>query len=360
MTPASGWRRRAPGLVLAIVACAAEPAGPRAVPVTPAVMPGPAPLHRAEDAAARNGECVGCHDDIAAEWQDSLHRAAYTSRDFQSALRSEPLPFCRGCHAPEADPRRPEPELAALGVGCVSCHLPVGDAVLSARAVDAPNEAAHPVLRAAAFATADACANCHQFTFPDRRPVPEYMQTTVHEHRASTQRDRSCADCHMPRVTGADGQVHRSHAFTGSRDPDGMREAFTVRASRPAADRVLLTLDLREENIGHAFPTGDLLRRLTLAVAVERGATAPQRRFLARHWTRERPGLRSLEHDDRLGVGEDPRVVEFRLDPADAGRVVSWRVRFERVQAFVGPGEDGARVVGGLDLFAGTLPAFPP
>lgn len=347
-------------LVLALVACAAEPAAPRTVAVTPAVMPGPAPLHRVGDAVARNGECVACHDDIAAEWRDSLHRAAYTSRDFQSALRSEPLPFCRGCHAPEADPRRPEPELAALGVGCVSCHLPAGDAVLSARAVDAADEAAHPVLRAAAFATADACANCHQFTFPDRRPVPEYMQTTVSEHWASPQRDRSCADCHMPRVTGADGRVHRSHAFTGSRDPDGMRAAFTVRASRPAADRVRLTLDLREENIGHAFPTGDLLRRLTLAVAVEGGATAPQRRFLARHWTRGRAGLRRLDHDDRLGVGEDPRVVEFELDPADAGRVVDWRVRFERVQAFVGPGEDGARVVGGLDLYAGSLPAFAP
>jgi len=343
-------------LVLVLVACAAEPAAPRVVAVTPAVMPGPAPLHRVEDAAARNGECVACHDDIAAEWRASLHRAAYTSRDFQSALRSEPLPFCRGCHAPEADPRRPEPELAALGVGCVSCHLPAGDAVLSARAVDAADEAAHPVLRAAAFATADACANCHQFTFPDRRPVPEYMQTTVHEHRASTQRDRSCADCHMPRVTGADGRVHRSHAFTGSRDPDGMRAAFTVRASRPAADRVRLTLDLREESIGHAFPTGDLFRRLVVVAEVPGDDGRPittATRYLTRHFTLSRREVA----DDRVGAPDlagGDQLIPFDLGPPAIGREIRWRVAYERV-AFPRASNDDAEVEASIIVATGTL-----
>jgi hypothetical protein len=35
-------------------------------------------------------------------------------------------------------------------------------------------------------------------------------------------------------------------------------------------------------------------------------------------------------------------------------------VRYERVQAFVGTGEARARVVGGQELFAGSLPAFAP
>ena len=348
---------------LLLVACTGEqpplPLLPR-----PAVMPGPAPLQRNGDAVARNGECVACHDEIAAQWQGSLHRAAYTSPDFQSALRSEPLPFCRGCHAPEADPRRPEPELAALGVACVSCHLPQGDAVLSARPADAPRAAPHLVLRDPAFAAADACANCHEFTFPDRRPVPEYMQTTVREHRASAQPGRSCADCHMPQLATSDGPALRSHAFAASRDLAWMREAFTVTARRPAPDRVELSLDLHEDRVGHALPTGDLLRRLLVTVAVTGVArrTAPQRRYLARHWKHARPGkgpgVRTLDHDDRLGVGDDPRVLTFNLDPADAALPVQWRVRYERVEAFVGPGEDGARVVGGLDLFEGTLPAL--
>jgi hypothetical protein len=352
-----------PRLVLSaalLAACRADP------PPAPAVMPGPAPLHRADDAVARNDECVACHAEIADEWQASLHRAAYTAPDFQSALRREPLPFCRGCHAPEADPRRPQPELAAIGVACVSCHLPAGDAVLSARPDDAPQHAAHPVLRTASFAAADACAGCHEFTFPDRRPVPEYMQTTAQELQASMHRGTGCADCHMPRVADANGGSHRSHAFVASRDAAWMRSAFTVDARRPAADRVELSLDLLEDRIGHALPTGDLLRRLVVSVAVDgpdRRGTA-QRRYLARHWQHARPGegpsVRTLAHDDRLGVGDDPRVLQFTLDPADAGLPVTWRVRYERVEAFVGPGEDGARVVGGLDLYMGSLPAFTP
>ena len=355
---AVGWS------MLLLVGCA-DASVPAAAGV-PVVMPGPAPLQRVDNAVERNAECVACHEAIAAEWQGSLHRAAYTSPDFQSALRSEPLPFCRGCHAPEADPRGPEAELAALGVACVSCHLPGGDKVLSARAIDAPMNAPHAVSRDPKFAAADACAGCHEFTFPDRRPVPEYMQTTVRESQDSRHRDRGCAACHMPQVTGEDGGLHRSHGFVASRDAAWMREAFVVAARRPTAGRVELSLDLQEDRVGHAFPTGDLLRRLVVAVAVEGPdrSTGPQRRYLARHWKHARlgkgPTVRTLELDDRLGVGEDPRVVEFTLDPADAALPVKWSVRYERVEAFIGPGEHGARVTGGLDLFAGTLPPYSP
>ncbi len=330
----------------------------------PATMPGPAPLHRVDNAMDLNAECVACHEAIAVEWQGSLHRAAYTSPEFQSALRNEPLPFCRGCHAPEADPRRPGDDLAALGVACVSCHLPRGDSVLSARASTDPMHAPHPVLRDPKFAAADACAGCHEFTFPDRRPVPEYMQTTVREQQDSRHKDRGCAACHMPPVADAGGGVHRSHSFAGSRDAAWMRAAFVVEARRPTADRVELSLDLQEDRVGHAFPTGDLLRRLVVTIAVEgpTRSTRPQRRYLARHWKHTRAGkgptMRTLDHDDRLGVGEDPRLVAFTLDPADAELPVKWSVRYERVEAFVGPGEHGARITGGLDLFAGTLAPF--
>lgn len=347
--------------MLSLAAC--TDAAPPAALAEPATMPGPAPLHRAESAIDRNAECVACHEAIAAEWQGSLHRAAYTSPAFQSALRNEPLPFCRGCHAPEADPRRPDPEQAALGVACVSCHVPGGDVVLSARASDAAMRAPHPVLRDPQFASTGACAGCHEFRFPDRRPAPEYMQTTVHEQQASRHRYRGCASCHMPAVADAEG-MHRAHGFTGSRDAARMREAFVVAARRPTADRVELSLDLQEDRVGHAFPTGDLLRRLVVAIAVEGPArgTRPQRRYLARHWKHARTGkgpmIRTLDHDDRLGVGEDPRIVTFTLDPADAARAVKWSVRYERVEAFIGPGEDAAHITGGLDLFAGTLPPF--
>jgi hypothetical protein len=79
----------------------------------------------------------------------------------------------------------------------------------------------------------------------------------------------------MPRA--ADG--HRSHRFSASRDEGWMRSVITVRAARPRGDRVELTLDLREDLVGHAFPTGDLMRRLSVQVEPERpGRPRPQRR----------------------------------------------------------------------------------
>src|SRR5688500_1659168 len=77
----------------------------------------------------------------------AVKSGTYTSREFQQALRREPLPFCRGCHAPEADSRRPQPALAAIGIACITCHVPAGSAVLSARPAEAPQTALHPVLR---------------------------------------------------------------------------------------------------------------------------------------------------------------------------------------------------------------------
>ena len=350
------WRV-AGGLLLLVGGCGGAPA-PVVEARARAVMPGPAPLHRVEDAAARNADCVACHDEIASEWEGSLHREAYTSPAFQHALRSEPLPFCRGCHAPEAETRRPEPALAAIGVACVSCHLPAGDAVLSGRAVDAPNEAPHAVLRDPEFAGAGACAGCHEFKFPDARPVPEYMQTTVQEHAASQHAGSSCASCHMPRVADGEG-THPSHAFMGARDEDRMRAAVVVAGTRPAAERIEVSLDLQEDRVGHAFPTGDLLRRLVVEVRPEGRAQAVQRRYLTRHWEQVRfnkgPQVRTLVSDDRLGVGEDPRVVAFTLAAEDVGLPVRWRVRYERVEAFMTASEDGAIVVGGMELASGVL-----
>ncbi|MCA9663790.1 MAG: hypothetical protein KC486_36015, partial [Myxococcales bacterium] len=59
--------------------------------------------------------------------------------------------------------------------------------------------------------------------------------------------------------------------------------------------------------------------------------------------------------DDRLGVGDNPRIVRLTLDPADAALAVRWRVRYERVESFVGATEDGAIVVGGAVLGEGVL-----
>ncbi len=346
-------------------AAASRPVDAEVVATPPQAMPHPAPQGRSGDPAARNAECEGCHAEVAEEWRSSLHAEAFTGREFSHAFRREPLPFCRGCHAPEAGPR-PDPEGEALGVACVTCHLVDDDVVLAGpRGPEAPaEEPPHPLRREASFASPAACGGCHEFEFPDARAEPEFMQTTLAEHRRSTQADRSCAECHMlPRADGG-----RSHAFPGSRDGAWMRSVVRVEASRAAPGEVVLTLDLDRDAVGHALPTGDLFRRISVEAISTRRAIRPTvvRRILARHWG-TLPGAggadaltRTELSDDRLGVGERPRVVRLTLDPRDSELPVRWRVRYERVESLLLGGEEGGIVVGGVLLAEGTLAPLDP
>src|SRR5262245_3846410 len=99
-------------LVIAVVApsalALALTSPPAALGGGPPGLPGPAPRERAEgyDAGVENARCEGCHADVAAEWRGSMHQRAWTDPVFLAAYALEPLSFCRGCHAPEADPER--------------------------------------------------------------------------------------------------------------------------------------------------------------------------------------------------------------------------------------------------------------
>lgn len=323
-------------------------------------LPGPAPRRHA-DPVAENRACEGCHEEIAREWRGSRHQLAYVNSAFAAALAKEPLAFCRGCHAPEAPPDAPPPaDRAELGVGCVTCHV-AGDAPLAA-----PHEsrsAPHPVLRDARFATAAACAGCHEFQFPDaaRRRAPEPMQLTVTEHAASRHARTSCAGCHMPIAT----EGHRSHAFASSRDPLAQRRALHVEAARSSPTAVRIALDVA--TAGHAFPTGDLFRRLAVragALGPDHAVIASARRYLARHFA-EAPGplgahARVAVSDDRPGApaaSGAPVIVELDLGPAAAGRPIEWEIVYQRVAHVSDGRDDEASIESEVVLETGTFRA---
>src|ERR1700727_480519 len=91
--------RRTPGVAWLAALTAPSVAADLAIPF-PAPARGPVASGRAE----RNATCEGCHAEIAAEWRASMHHHAFDDPQFARPLAIEPLPFCRGCHAPEADP----------------------------------------------------------------------------------------------------------------------------------------------------------------------------------------------------------------------------------------------------------------
>jgi hypothetical protein len=224
-----------------------------------------------------------------------------------------------------------------------------------------PSAAPHAVSRAPAFATASACARCHEFSFPDpeRRISPLLMQSTATEHRASPYAGSACADCHMPLV-GEGRSRHKSHAFPASRAPALLRAALEISAARPDAGTI--EVRLAPAAVGHAFPTGDLFRRVEVlaeAVGPEAQVVAEDARYLARRFGRgegrDRRPIKVLLSDDRV-TASGTAVVRLALGPLAAGSPVRWRVAYQRVEHPIEGGTDRAVVEGEVVLAEGLLP----
>ncbi len=227
-------------------------------------LPGPAPREHGLTVAGigrpTDERCADCHVEIAAEWRQSLHRAAWENEYFLHAYALEPLAFCRGCHAPEAHPsQEPSVEARHVGVGCTSCHV-VSAGIVGTHGM-AATQSGHEVIGDARMATAAACGRCHDFAFPaTRRPEDDRMQKTMSEHAASVYSAKPCQECHMPLVPSQKGPAHRKHDFRVFGDREFMRRAVVVEGAKIQNDG--LHLDLNLGTIGHAFPTGDLYRRV--------------------------------------------------------------------------------------------------
>jgi hypothetical protein len=337
------------------------PAAPAGAPTSP----GPSPRRRSFDAVTVNARCEGCHTEIASEWKTSFHHMAHTDPVYQSQFAKEPFPFCTACHAPEAEATARVPEkLSCLGVGCVTCHV-VGEEILAATKTQGTEHDGehHTLTRTSAFEGPAGCAACHEFAFPEPRrgKDPLLMQSTMKEHAASAHADRSCASCHMPMVAGEKNGPHRSHAFSASRDEAFVRAAIIV-DEKPFVNNTL-TLNLRPGAVGHAFPTGDMLRRLTLVIDVlDKGGKSieHEEHFFARHFgfSREtnRPARKVLLKDDRVGASTSPLVFSFAAKNRPEGGHLHYTLRYERVADPTG-GVDGRAIVEGSVLLAeSTLP----
>jgi len=285
-------------------------------------LPGPATnAYRRGDRERDDLACRACHVAVAREHDRSLHAAAFSDPSFQRGYAIEPAAFCRSCHAPESVPdSEPDAFAQARGVTCVTCHRPISDGpILSGpgRASScASSHAPHAITRVDDFGSR-ACTACHEFAFPGASELGAagLMQKTVSEHAASPERGQSCAACHMPAG---------DHRVAVSREPDVLRSALRVEASRSSASRIVLTLE--PLYVGHAMPTGDLFRRLLVRVKTGRGLVE---RSLGRSFRARRADdgqvIRFESRDERLVSGE---VRSFELE---VGPDVAWEVVYQRV-----------------------------
>lgn len=329
---------------------------------------------RGEEARASNEGCVTCHATIAREWRGSHHQRATTNPAYEAALAIEPSAFCRGCHAPEAPPGAATPSaLRELGVGCVTCHVTEEGTVLAAPLAektpgthapdpmrDESTTPAHVIVRSTRFASPAACAGCHEFRFPSSGGDEDahMMQTTIREHAASPAADLPCATCHLPSREG-----HRAHDFANVRDPAFLRQNVLATAVRTEDGA---TITLRQARPAHAFPTGDLFRRLAIRAQLVRAdghVVLSAERHLARHLV-FLPGHRDrvLTDDDRLFAEPVDVALSWPRPLTDDERAtlfVRWAVTYQR-PATVGIGTDPstARIESEVLLQRGQLGAL--
>ena len=240
-------------------------------------LPGPAPRQQLAFVAgvglADDASCARCHDEIAAEWQSSLHRHAWQNDYFRRSYANETKAICRGCHEPSADPSA-EPSLAAreVGVGCTTCHVATAGIVGSRPLPARPG--GHVVLGDARLATPAACGGCHDFPFPDDADgAGPRQQDTLGEHRRSAAAEKPCQGCHMPLAASRAGGEHHDHTFRVQGDRAMLARA--VRVTSATLEDGKLTLSLAPGEIGHAFPTGDVFRRAEVRVTPIDEAGAP-------------------------------------------------------------------------------------
>jgi hypothetical protein len=269
-------------------------------------------------AAVANAGCIGCHEEIGREWRASNHAEAFRHDTFQTAYAIEPLPFCVACHAPETSASRPSLPESDLGVACVTCH--VGGAKTSRGSRDA------------------GCLKCHEFPYPGETRL---LQKTVSEHQRSGSSHVPCTDCHMGLVLH-DGGRHTDHRFLASRSSLLVRSASKVEARR---DGDLLFVTFTRVGVGHAFPTGDLFRRLRL---VATSGSASHEVVLDRQTKRDE------EVDNRpFADGRDTYVATVPLD--GLGKNVTWRVVYERVGHPTAAQGNDATIDGAIEIAHGTL-----
>ncbi len=219
-------------------------------------------------------DCGSCHLEVYEAWSQSRHRFSLDNAVFLDGFAAEPHARCIYCHAPlEAQAKAalrqraslvrersmasvPAASLAHEGITCVTCH--VRDGVVMTANSEARSDA-HPLRHEPRLGDASFCAGCHEFLgheVVNGKSVltDEKMQTTWTEWSAWRARGgkSTCQDCHMP---------GKSHVFRGAYDLEFLRGALSLRLER---ERGQLVAILESRGVGHALPTGDVFRHLTL------------------------------------------------------------------------------------------------
>ncbi len=164
------------------------------------------------------------------------------------------------------------------------------------------------------------------------------MQDTVHEHKTGKLASTACQTCHMPAVQDKSGKSHKSHAFPAHGDASMLRSAVQATAARSTAQAITVTLSVAR--VGHAFPTGDMFRRLEVRarfldakgnVTGRSTSVLLERKFQV---TVTQQGTERVQvADTRLPSSGAPREALLLFAEDIQGRSVRWEVAYQRMSS---------------------------
>lgn len=171
----------------------------------------------------------------------------------------------------------------------------------------------------------------------------------------------------------ARGGVGKSHRFAVREDPGLLRGAVVAEGARRTERSIVVTL--RAGEVGHAFPTGDLFRRLEVRAVAEgggegegggeeRGAIRAPAVVLERVFRvqgdAQGVSSRVQVRDDRVPASGEPRGVVVVFPEVIAGRAVRWEVVYRRMGATLAASFGVDLASDEVVVATGALPAAVP
>jgi nitrate/TMAO reductase-like tetraheme cytochrome c subunit len=230
--------------------------------------------------------CANCHQERYDEWSRSMHALAIDDPVFQAAylraLESDPKyrRYCLTCHSPTTritNDLNLSKSISVEGVTCSFCHTVTGvennsynfsqSNPMQGPYMDSKTDA-HASAYSGLHTKSEFCAGCHDFSI---NGVPISSTYTEWKEGPYAAEGKQCQDCHMETKTGAaakNGTIREKvyqHFWYGGHTGQFLENAFQINSSiQKTGNRVKVTLNITNNNIGHMIPSGLPSRKVVL------------------------------------------------------------------------------------------------
>ncbi|MCE8426153.1 MAG: hypothetical protein J5U17_10305 [Candidatus Methanoperedens sp.] len=230
--------------------------------------------------------CAGCHQERYDEWSRSTHALAVNDPIFEAAylraLESDPKyrSYCLTCHSPTTSITNDlnlTKSISVEGVTCSFCHTVTGVENNSynfsqSNPMQGPYTDSMTGAHASAYSglhtKSEFCAGCHDFSI---NGIPISQTYTEWKEGPYAAEGKQCQDCHMETKIGAaakNGTIREKvyqHFWYGGHTGQFLENAVQINSStQKTGNRVKVTLNITNNNVGHMIPSGLPSRKVVL------------------------------------------------------------------------------------------------